>query len=165
MNFWTPFSRFSTFLIFGYIFLLAVMYSNSYSSVSTKKIPFELVSLKNFTEWQEFGCFRMSLTLIFIMSDSWQKALPRRVYGLHPIPKVCKWNIANFTLLPIESYAKVSILKTIRFAEKRKPMMFLECSSCVSVVAAANFRLFLNVAIFLKGKYYAVMKTELVSFC
>ena len=29
---------------------------------------------------------------------------------------------------------------------------FLGCSSCVSLVTAANFRLFLNVAIFLKGK-------------
>ena len=38
-------------------------------------------------------------------------------------------------------------------------------SSCVSLVTAANFRLFLNVAIFLKGKCYAVMKTELFCFC
>ena len=29
---------------------------------------------------------------------------------------------------------------------------FLGCSSCVSVVTAANFRFFLNVAIFLEGK-------------
>ena len=42
---------------------------------------------------------------------------------------------------------------------------FLGCSSCVSVVTAANFRLFLNVAIFLKGKCYAVMKTDLVFIC
>ena len=41
---------------------------------------------------------------------------------------------------------------------------FLGFSSCVSLVTAANFRLFLNVAIFLKGKCYAVMKTELVSY-
>ena len=39
---------------------------------------------------------------------------------------------------------------------------FLGCSCCVSVVTPANFRLFLNVSIFLKGKCYAVMKTELV---
>ena len=38
---------------------------------------------------------------------------------------------------------------------------FLGCSSCVSLVTAANFRLFLNV---LKGKCYTVMKTELVFF-
>ena len=38
-------------------------------------------------------------------------------------------------------------------------------SSCVSLVTAANFRLFLNVAIFLKGKCYAVMKTELFCIC
>ena len=45
---------------------------------------------------------------------------------------------------------------------------FLGCSWCVSLVTAASsddyFRLFLNVAIFLKGKCYAVMKTELVFF-
>ena len=37
---------------------------------------------------------------------------------------------------------------------------FLGCSSCLSLVTAANFRLFLDVAIFLKGKCYAVMKTQ-----
>ena len=42
---------------------------------------------------------------------------------------------------------------------------FLGCSSCLFVVTAANFRLFLNVAIFLKGKCYAVMKTELCLNC
>ena len=42
---------------------------------------------------------------------------------------------------------------------------FLGFFSCVSLVTAANFRLFLNVAIFLKGKCYAVMQTELVSIC
>ena len=42
---------------------------------------------------------------------------------------------------------------------------FLGCSSCVSIVTAANFRLFLNVAILLKEKSYAVMKTELVFNC
>ena len=41
---------------------------------------------------------------------------------------------------------------------------FLGCSSCVFLVTAANFQLILNVAIFLKGKCYAVMKTELVLF-
>ena len=30
---------------------------------------------------------------------------------------------------------------------------FLGCSSCVSLLTAANFRLYLNVAISLKGKY------------
>ena len=42
---------------------------------------------------------------------------------------------------------------------------FLGFSSCVSLVTAANFRLFLNVAIFLTGKCYAVMKTELFCIC
>ena len=42
---------------------------------------------------------------------------------------------------------------------------FLGFSSYVSLVTAANFRLFLNVAIFLKGKCYAVMKTELFCIC
>ena len=41
---------------------------------------------------------------------------------------------------------------------------FLGFSSCVSLVTAANLRLFLNVAIFLKGKCYAIMKTELVLY-
>ena len=42
---------------------------------------------------------------------------------------------------------------------------FLGFSSCVSLVAAANFRLFLNAAIFLKGKCYAVTKTEIFCIC
>ena len=42
---------------------------------------------------------------------------------------------------------------------------FLGCFSRVYLVTAANFGLFLNVAIFLKGKSYAVMKTELVFIC
>ena len=42
---------------------------------------------------------------------------------------------------------------------------FQGCSFCVSLATAANFRLFLNVAIFLKGTFYAVMKTELVFIC
>ena len=42
---------------------------------------------------------------------------------------------------------------------------FLGFSSGVSFVTAGNFRLFLNVVIFLKEKCYAVMKTELVFIC
>ena len=42
---------------------------------------------------------------------------------------------------------------------------FLGFSSCISLVTAAKFRLFLNVDIFLEGKCYAVMKTELVFNC
>ena len=42
---------------------------------------------------------------------------------------------------------------------------FLGCSSCVSLVTAANFRLFLNFTIFLKGKCWAVIMTQLVFFC
>ena len=41
---------------------------------------------------------------------------------------------------------------------------FLECSFCVSLVTSANFRLFLNVAMFFKKKCYADMKTELIFF-
>ena len=37
---------------------------------------------------------------------------------------------------------------------------FLGCSSGVSLLTAANFRLFLNDAIFLRGKCYALMKTD-----
>ena len=42
---------------------------------------------------------------------------------------------------------------------------FPGCSSCVSLVTAANFHLLLNVVIRLTRKSYAVMKTELVSIC
>ena len=42
---------------------------------------------------------------------------------------------------------------------------FRGCCFSVSRATAANFRLFLNVAIFLKGKCYAVMETELVFIC
>ena len=41
---------------------------------------------------------------------------------------------------------------------------FLGCSSSVSLVTSANFRLFLKVAIFLKEKCYELMKTELLLF-
>ena len=39
---------------------------------------------------------------------------------------------------------------------------FLGCSSFVSLVTAANFRLLLNVGILLTGRCHAVMKTDLV---
>ena len=42
---------------------------------------------------------------------------------------------------------------------------FLGRSFCVSFVTAASFRLFLNVSIFSKGNFYAVLKTELVFIC
>ena len=42
---------------------------------------------------------------------------------------------------------------------------FLGCSSCVSLVTAANFRLFLNVAIFWREKCYGVLKNVLVWIC
>ena len=42
---------------------------------------------------------------------------------------------------------------------------FLGCSCCVSLATAANFRLFLNVAIFWREKCYSVLKTESVFIC
>ena len=42
---------------------------------------------------------------------------------------------------------------------------FLGCSSCVSLVTAANFRLLSTLRSFWREKCYAVMKTELVCIC
>ena len=61
------------------------------------------------------------------------------------------------------SYLYARTLRGYTATDVFRDWPFLGFSSCVSLVTAANFRLFLNVAIFLRLKCYAVMKTEL--FC
>ena len=73
------------------------------------------------------------------------------------------WDSFLVTLPPISSETCVIYSSLILGTDVFRDWPFLGFSSCVSLVTAANFRLFLNIAIFLKGKCYAVMKIEL--FC
>ena len=75
------------------------------------------------------------------------------------------WGSFSVTLLSISSETYVIYSSLILGTDVFRDWPFLGFSSCVSLVTAANFRLFLNVAIFLKGKCYAVMKTELFCIC
>ena len=75
------------------------------------------------------------------------------------------WDSFLMTLLSISSEICVIYSSLILGTDVFRDWPFLGCSSCVSLVTAAKFRLFRKVAIFLKGKCYAVMKTELVFFC
>ena len=75
------------------------------------------------------------------------------------------WGSFLVTLPSISSKTCVIYSSLILGTDVFRDWPFLGCSSCVSLVTAANFRLFLNVAIFLKGKCYAVMKTELYFIC
>ena len=75
------------------------------------------------------------------------------------------WDSFLVTLPSICSETCVIYSSLILGTDVFRDWPFLGCSSCVSLVRAANFRLFLNVAIFLKGKCYAVMKTELFCIC
>ena len=75
------------------------------------------------------------------------------------------WDNFSVTLPSISSETCAIYSSLILGREVFRDWPFLEFSSCVSLVTAANFRLFLNVAIFLKGKCYAVMKTELFCIC
>ena len=72
------------------------------------------------------------------------------------------WNSFLLTLPSIYWETCVICSSLILGTDVIRDWPFPGCSSCVSRVTAANFRLFLNVAIFLKGKCYANMKTELV---
>ena len=74
------------------------------------------------------------------------------------------WDSFLVTLLSISSETCVIYSSLILGTDVFCDWPFQGCSSCVSLVTAANLRLFLNVAIFLTGKCYAVMKTELVFF-
>ena len=75
------------------------------------------------------------------------------------------WDSFLLTLPSISSETCVIYSSLILGADVFRDWPFLGFSSCVSLVTAANFRLFLNVAIFLKGKCYAVLKTELFCIC
>ena len=75
------------------------------------------------------------------------------------------WDGFLVTLPSISSESCVIYSSLILGTDVFRDWPFLGCSSCVFFVTAANFRLFLNVAIFLKGKFYAVMKTELFCIC
>ena len=75
------------------------------------------------------------------------------------------WDSFLVTLPSISSETCVLYSSLILGTDVFRDWPFLGCSSCVSLVTAANFRLFLNVAIFLKGKCYAVMKTEIFFIC
>ena len=75
------------------------------------------------------------------------------------------WDSFLVTLPSICSETCVIYSSLILGTDVFRDWPFLGFSSCVSLVTAANFRLFLNVAIFLKGKCYAVMKTELYCIC
>ena len=72
------------------------------------------------------------------------------------------WDSFSVTLPSISLRTCMIFSSIILGTDVFRDWPFLGCSFCVSLVPAANFRLFLNVAIFLKGKRYAVMKTELV---
>ena len=69
------------------------------------------------------------------------------------------------TLPSISSETCVIYSSLILGTDVFRDWLFLGCSSCVSLVTAANFRFFLNDAIFLKRKCYAIMKTELGFIC
>ena len=71
----------------------------------------------------------------------------------------------SFLVTSISSEICVIYYSLILGSDAFREWSFLGCSSCVSIVTAANLRLFLNVAIFFKGKGYAVMKTELAFIC
>ena len=75
------------------------------------------------------------------------------------------WGSFLVTLPSISSETCVIFSSLILGTDVFRDWSFLEFSACVSLVTAANFRLFLNVAIFLKEKCYAVMKTELFCIC
>ena len=74
------------------------------------------------------------------------------------------WDWFLVTLPLISSETCVIYSSLILGTDVFRDWPFLGCFSCVSLITAANFRLFLNVAIFLKGKCYAVMKTELIFY-
>ena len=75
------------------------------------------------------------------------------------------WDSFSVTLPSISSKTCVIYSLLILGTDVFRHWPFLGCYSCVSPVTAANFCLFLNVAIFLKGKCYAAMRTELVFIC
>ena len=75
------------------------------------------------------------------------------------------WDSFLLTLPSISSQTCVIYSSFFLGTDVFRDWPFLGCSSFVSLVTAANFRLFFNVAILLNGKCYAVMKIELVFIC
>ena len=75
------------------------------------------------------------------------------------------WDSFLVTLPSIFSETCVIYSSLIQGTDVFRDWPFLGCSSCVSLVTAANFHLFLIIRMFLKGKCYAVMKTELFFIC
>ena len=75
------------------------------------------------------------------------------------------WDSFLVTLPSISSKTCAIYSSLILGTDVFRDWPFLGFSSCVSLVTAANFRFFLNVSMFLKGKCYSVMKTELFCIC
>ena len=69
------------------------------------------------------------------------------------------WDSSLVILPSIYSVTCVTYSSLILGTDVFRDRPFLGCCSCVPHVTAANFRLILTVAIFLKGKCYAVNKT------
>ena len=137
----------------------------------------------------EDACFRMRVILgvVFIRSLVFHLCVPecsrngsgmrrscwfkRNSSNLERAPKMRdsvllnSWDSFLVTLPSICSETCVIYSSLILGTDVFRDWPFLGFSSCVSLVTAANFRLFLNVAIFLKGKGSAVRKTELFCIC
>ena len=75
------------------------------------------------------------------------------------------WDTFLVTLPSVYSETCVIYSSLILGTDVFRDWPFLGFSSCISLVTAANFRLFLNVAIFLERKCYAAMKSELYCTC
>ena len=75
------------------------------------------------------------------------------------------WDSFLETLLSISSETCVLYFWLIPGTDVFRDWPFLGFLSRISLVTAANFRFFLNVAIFSKARCYALMKTELVFIC
>ena len=75
------------------------------------------------------------------------------------------WDSFLVTLPSISSETCVIYSSLILGSDVFRDWPFIGCSFCVFLITAANFCLFLNDANFLKGKCYAVMKTESVFIC
>ena len=119
----------------------------------------------------EDACFRMRITLAVVLIRSlvfhvcvpvsecvcicWLK---RNSSNLDRAPKMRdsvrlnSWDSSLLTLPSISSETCVIYSSLILGTDVFRDWPFLGFSSCVSPVTAANFRLFLSVAIFLKGK-------------
>ena len=74
------------------------------------------------------------------------------------------WDSFLVTLPSISAESCVIYSSLILGTDVFRDSPFLGFSFCISLVTAANFRLFLNVAIFWREKCYAVLKTELVFY-